>query len=139
MAFSFLRKSRESLLFCYYYFFLSQVSNTSLKTKKIVVQVCDIVATRGARLAVAGILGILQKTGRDTVKVGDKQKSVVALDGGLFEHYAKFRSCLESTMKELLGDEVAETIVIEHSNDGSGIGAALLAASHSQYLGAEES
>ena len=58
---------------------------------------------------------------------------------GLFEHYTKFRECLESALKELLGDEAAETIVIEHANDGSGIGAALLAASHSQYLGVEES
>ncbi|KAG5041631.1 hypothetical protein JHK82_013733 [Glycine max] len=116
-----------------------EISNTSLKMRKIVVELCDIVATRGARLAAAGILGILKKIGRDTVKVGEKQKSVIALDGGLFEHYTKFRECLEGTLKELLGDEAAETIVIEHANDGSGIGAALLAASHSQYLGVEES
>ncbi|KAG5014660.1 hypothetical protein JHK85_020796 [Glycine max] len=116
-----------------------EISNTSLKMRKIVVELCDIVATRGARLAAAGILGILKKIGRDTVKVGEKQKSVIALDGGLFEHYTKFRECLESALKELLGDEAAETIVIEHANDGSGIGAALLAASHSQYLGVEES
>lgn len=116
-----------------------EIHNTSLKTRKIVVELCDIVATRGARLAAAGILGILRKLGRDTVKAGEKQKSVIALDGGLFEHYTKFRTSLESTIKELLGDEAAETIGIEHSNDGSGIGAALLAASHSQYLGAEES
>lgn len=116
-----------------------QIHNTSLKTRKIVVELCDIVATRGARLAAAGILGILRKLGRDAVKAGEKQRSVIALDGGLFEHYTKFRTCLESTLKELLGDEAAETVGIEHSNDGSGIGAALLAASHSQYLGADES
>ncbi|XP_027341892.1 hexokinase-1-like [Abrus precatorius] len=116
-----------------------EISNTSLKMRKIVVELCDIVATRGARLAAAGIMGILKKIGRDTVKVGEKQKSVIALDGGLFEHYTEFRVCLENTLKELLGDEAADTIVIEHANDGSGIGAALLAASHSQYLGVEES
>ncbi|CAK8579490.1 unnamed protein product [Lathyrus sativus] len=116
-----------------------EVSNTSLKQRKIIVKLCDIVAYRGARLAAAGILGILKKIGRDTVKAGEKQKSVVALDGGLFEHYTKFRVCLENTLKELLGDEAAETVVIEHANDGSGIGAALLAASHSLYLGVEES
>ena len=102
-------------------------------------EVCDIVAIRGARLAAAGIVGILKKIGRDTIKDGEKQRSVIAVDGGLFEHYTKFRNCLESTLKELLGDEVAETIGMEHSNDGSGIGAALLAASHSQYLEVEES
>ena len=57
--------------------------------RKIVVQLCDIVATRGARLSAAGIFGILKKIGRDTIKAGEKQKSVVALDGGLFEGYKK--------------------------------------------------
>ncbi|XP_019448342.1 PREDICTED: hexokinase-1-like isoform X2 [Lupinus angustifolius] len=116
-----------------------EIHNTSLKVRKIVVELCDIVATRGARLAAAGILGILKKIGRDTVKVGEKQRSAIALDGALFEHYTKFRTCLESTLKELLGDEASETICIRQSNDGSGIGAALLAASHSNYSGVEES
>uniref|UniRef100_A0A2N9IHT2 Phosphotransferase n=1 Tax=Fagus sylvatica TaxID=28930 RepID=A0A2N9IHT2_FAGSY len=116
-----------------------EISNTSLKMRKVIVELCDIVATRGARLSAAGIFGILKKLGRDTVRDGEKLKSVIALDGGLYEHYTKFSTCMESTFKELLGGEVAENIVIEHSNDGSGIGAALLAASHSQYLGVEES
>lgn len=107
--------------------------------RKVIVELCDIVATRGARLSAAGIFGILKKLGRDTIKDGEKQKGVIALDGGLYEHYAKFSSCMESTLKELLGEEVAENVVVEHSNDGSGIGAALLAASHSQYLGMDES
>ncbi|KAK9715422.1 hypothetical protein RND81_06G163800 [Saponaria officinalis] len=115
------------------------ISNTSLKTRKVIVDICDIIASRGACISAAGILGILKKLGRDTLKQGENQKSVIALDGGLFEHYTKFRDCMEDALKELLGDEVSETIVIEHSNDGSGIGAALLAASHSQYLGDEES
>ncbi|XP_058722352.1 hexokinase-1-like [Vicia villosa] len=116
-----------------------EIENTSLKMRKIIVELCDIVSVRGARLAAAGIFGILRKLGRDTVKAGEEQKSVIALDGGLFEHYMKFRTCMENTLKELLGDEVAETIGVEHSNDGSGIGAALLAASQSQYLGVEDS
>ncbi|RZC81682.1 hypothetical protein C5167_044266 [Papaver somniferum] len=109
------------------------ISDTSLETRRVVVELCNIVATRAASLSAAGILGILKKMGKDTLKEGEKQRTVVAVDGGLFEHYTKFRSCLKSTLNELLGDEVAHTVVIEHANDGSGIGAALLAASHSQY------
>ncbi|KAJ6407096.1 hypothetical protein OIU84_010581 [Salix udensis] len=116
-----------------------EIPSTSLKMRKAIVELCDIVATRGARLSAAGIVGILKKLGRDTVKDGEKQKSVVALDGGLYEHYSKFSTCMESALKELLGEEVSDNIVIEHSNDGSGIGAALLAASNSQYLEVEES
>ncbi|WCJ42568.1 hexokinase 1 [Euphorbia peplus] len=111
-----------------------EITNTSLKTRKAIVDLCDIVATRGARLSAAGIVGILKKLGRDTIRNGEKQKSVVALDGGLFEHYTKFRKTLERTLNELLGDDVSENISVEQANDGSGIGAALLAASHSQYL-----
>ncbi|XAR67059.1 Hexokinase [Bertholletia excelsa] len=114
------------------------ISNTSLKTRKVVVELCDIIAIRGARLAAAGILGILKKLGRDTVKEGEKWKSVIALDGGLYEHYTKFRLAMEETLAELLG-EASKTIVIQHFSDGSGVGAALLAASHSQYLEVEES
>lgn len=115
-----------------------EISNTSLKTRKVIVELCEIISIRGARLAAAGILGILKKLGRDTVKEGEKQSSVIALDGGLYEHYAKFSNALKSTLKELLGD-ASDTIVITHSNDGSGVGAALLAASHSQYLEVEDS
>ncbi|KAM7509599.1 hypothetical protein LguiA_020052 [Lonicera macranthoides] len=115
-----------------------EIPNSPLRARKIIVELCDIVAARGARLSAAGILGILKKLGRDTVKTGEKQTSVVALDGGLFEHYTKFRNCMEGTLKELLG-EASGSIMVEHSNDGSGIGAALLAASHSQYLEADES
>jgi len=115
-----------------------EISNTSLKTRKVIVELCEIISIRGARLAAAGILGILKKLGRDTVKEGEKQSSVIALDGGLYEHYTKFSNALESTLKELLGD-ASDTIVITHSNDGSGVGAALLAASHSQYLEVEDS
>ncbi|EXC11522.1 hypothetical protein L484_000821 [Morus notabilis] len=107
--------------------------------RKAIVELCDLVSTRGARLSAAGILGIVKKLGRDAIRDGEKQKSVIALDGGLYEHYTKFRAGMESALKELLGEEVAGNILIEHSNDGSGIGAALLAASHSQYLEVEDS
>ncbi|XP_009795017.1 hexokinase-2 [Nicotiana sylvestris] len=115
-----------------------EVPNSTWKMRKIIVELCDIITSRGARLSAAGIVGILKKLGRDTLKDGEKQRSVIAVDGALFEHYTKFRNCMEGTIKELLGD-AAENIVVKLSNDGSGVGAALLAASHSQYLGLEES
>ncbi|XP_004302852.1 PREDICTED: hexokinase-1-like [Fragaria vesca subsp. vesca] len=117
-----------------------EISNTSLKVRKLIVELCNTVATRGARLAAAGILGVLKKLGRDVFRDGEKQKkTVIALDGGLFEHYTEYSKCMENTLRELLGEEVGASIVIEHSNDGSGIGAALIAASHSQYLQDDES
>lgn len=101
--------------------------------RKTIVELCRIVATRGARLAAAGILGVLKKMGKDTAKDGEKQKIVIAMDGGLYEHYTLYSKCLENTLEELLGEEVFKNVVIEHSVDGSGIGAALIAASHSKF------
>ncbi|OIW16925.1 hypothetical protein TanjilG_00134 [Lupinus angustifolius] len=108
-----------------------EISDTSLDVRRVVVELCNIVATRGARLSAAGIFGILKKLGKDTINDGESQKSVIALDGGLYEHYTEYRKCLENTLKELLHESVSDKVIIEHSNDGSGIGAALLAASHS--------
>lgn len=65
------------------------------------------------------------------------EKTVVALDGGVYKYYTEYRECLVQTLNELLGDETAPGVHIEHSNDGSGIGAALLAASNSLYRGSE--
>ncbi|EMS55979.1 Hexokinase-5 [Triticum urartu] len=111
------------------------VADTSLEVRYITRHICDIVAERGARLAAAGIYGILKKLGRDKVPTDGSPipRTVVALDGGLYEHYKKFSSCLEATLSDLLGDEASSSLVAKLANDGSGIGAALLAASHSQY------
>ncbi|WOK91447.1 hexokinase-2 [Canna indica] len=103
------------------------ISKTSLRTRKLIVQICDIVAKRGARLAAAGIFGILKKLGRHDAK----RRTVIAMDGGLYEHYTSFRESLLSTLNEMLGDEAAASVQVILANDGSGIGAALLAASHS--------
>ncbi|XP_057852508.2 hexokinase-1 [Cryptomeria japonica] len=106
---------------------------TSLEKRKIVIKLCDTVTKRGARLATAGIVGILQKIGRAGDGIICKERTVVAMDGGLYEHYAVFRQYMQDAVTELLGSEASEMITIDLSRDGSGIGAALLAASHSQY------
>eukprot|EP00252_Welwitschia_mirabilis_P015230 TRINITY_DN3349_c0_g1_i1.p1 TRINITY_DN3349_c0_g1~~TRINITY_DN3349_c0_g1_i1.p1 ORF type:complete len:549 (-),score=109.66 TRINITY_DN3349_c0_g1_i1:303-1949(-) len=107
------------------------VSGIPLRTRKLVFDVCNVITLRAARLAGAGIVGVLKKIGRD--KTGNAQRTVVAIDGGLYEHYTHFRQNMEKAVVELLGSEVAETLVLKHSKDGSGLGATLLAASNSKY------
>jgi hexokinase len=109
-----------------------QITGTSLETRRMVVEICDIVANRSARLAAAGIVGILRKIGR-AVPGGERRRSVVAIDGGLFEHYAAFRRCMESTLVELLGEEAARSVAMKLTKDGSGVGAALIAAAQSRH------
>ncbi|KAL6498567.1 Hexokinase-3 [Orobanche hederae] len=69
-----------------------QIPDVPLNVRKLVVKVCDVVTRRAARLAAAGIVGILKKIGRDgndgsssgKGKVGNQiktQRTVVAIEG----------------------------------------------------------
>ncbi|TKY57636.1 Hexokinase-2 [Spatholobus suberectus] len=108
-------------------------SNSS--ERKTVLEVCETIVKRGGSLAGAGIVGILQKMEEDQrgLIFGNGNRSVVAIDGGLYENYPQYRAYLHDSVKELLGTEKSNNVVIEHTKDGSGIGAALLAASNSMY------
>lgn len=108
---------------------------SSLSARKIVLEVCDTIVKRGGRLAGAGIVGILQKMEQDSKGLIFGKRTVVAMDGGLYEHYPQYRRYLQDAVTELLGAEISENVIIEHSKDGSGIGAALLAAANSKYVG----
>lgn len=105
----------------------------NLNARKVVVEVCDTIIKRGGRLAGAGIVGILQKMEEDSKGIVFGKRTVVAVDGGLYENYPQYRTYLKDSVTELLGFENSNNVVIQHSKDGSGIGAALLAASNSMY------
>ncbi|XP_008775017.2 hexokinase-3-like isoform X2 [Phoenix dactylifera] len=114
-----------------------QVPHVSLRARRLIVRVCDIVTRRAARLAAAGIVGILKKIGRDGSGVasgrakGTPRRTVVAIEGALYVNYSMFREYLNEAVVEILGEEAAQNVVLRVSEDGSGIGAALLAAAHS--------
>lgn len=105
---------------------------SDLSARKMVVEVCDTLSKRGGRLAGAGIVGVLHKI-EDFEDVKFGKRRVVAMDGGLYENYPQYRRYLEEGVRELLGTQLANDVSIEYTKDGSGIGAALLAASNSIY------
>jgi len=108
-----------------------QITKVSLNQKKLIVKICEMVATRGARLSAAAILAILKRLGKDTAREGE---TVVAVDGALYGKYQQFKSCLHRTLlEELLEEPVSKKVVLRQYKDASGIGAALVAASHSTY------
>ncbi|KAF3454269.1 hypothetical protein FNV43_RR04716 [Rhamnella rubrinervis] len=118
-----------------------EIPDAPLKVRKLVVKVCDVVTRRAARLAAAGIAGILKKIGRDGSGgiTGGRSRSdnrmrrtVVAIEGGLYTSYTMFREYLHEALTEILGEEIAQHVILKVTEDGSGIGAALLAASHSR-------
>lgn len=120
----------------------SQMPDVPLKARKLVVKLCDVVTRRAARLAAAGVAGILKKVGRDGsggITAGRSRsdtkmrRTVVAIEGGLYKSYKVFREYLHEALIEILGEDVAQHISLKATRDGSGIGAALLAASRSAY------
>ncbi|XP_015873818.3 hexokinase-3 isoform X1 [Ziziphus jujuba] len=120
-----------------------EIPHAPLKVRKLVVKVCDVVTRRAARLAAAGIAGILKKIGRDGSggKTPGRSRSdnrirrtVVAVEGGLYTSYTMFREYLHEALNEILGEEVSQHVFLKVTEDGSGIGAALLAASQSSNI-----
>ncbi|KAL1370977.1 hypothetical protein HN51_001199 [Arachis hypogaea] len=99
------------------------INNSSLVARELVAEVCDIVTERGARLAGAGIVGIIKKLDRI-----EKRKSVVTVEGGLYEHYRIFRNYLHSSVWQMLGKDFSDNVIVEHSHGGTGTGALFLAA-----------
>ncbi|KAG8085343.1 hypothetical protein GUJ93_ZPchr0010g8763 [Zizania palustris] len=117
-----------------------KMQDVPLKTRKLVAIVCDIITQRAARLAAAAIVAILQKIGCDgtlcgTRKVrtmrGVRERTVIAIEGGLFQGYAVFREYLDEALTQILGEEIAATVSLRVMDEGSGVGAALLAAAYS--------
>ncbi|GMH13020.1 hypothetical protein Nepgr_014861 [Nepenthes gracilis] len=123
------------------------IADVSLKARKLIVNICDIITHRAARLVAAGIVGILKKIGRDgssgvaggrakggggaSSSGGGKSRTVVAIEGSLYTNYTLFREYLNDAVAEILGKEFSPFVILKVTEDGSGIGAALLAASHS--------
>lgn len=104
----------------------------------LVMRVCNTVIRRAARLVAAGIIAILKKIGRDGYAStstgrtqGRSRRTVIAIESGLYINYPMFREYLNEAILEILGEEVAQSIVLRIAEDGPGIGTALLAALYS--------
>ena len=84
----------------------------------VVRRVCETVSRRSATLAGAAAASLLNQIGRKSVTVG--------VDGSVFRFHPTFATIVEETMKKCLHDGIAFKIKL--STDGSGRGAALVAA-----------
>ncbi|XP_022097739.1 hexokinase-2-like isoform X2 [Acanthaster planci] len=80
-------------------------------------RICEAVSTRAARLAVAGLSAVIRKMGAGEL--------TIAVDGSLYKKHPTFKSNMEATLQELVP---GVTIKLMLSEDGSGKGAALVAA-----------
>lgn len=103
---------------------LLHISSTTLRDRKIVKHVCELVGIRAARLAAAGVAALVTKINKLDV-------CTVAVDGSVFQYYPHFANRMRDALKEILGIS-AENIILEQAKDGSGLGSALTAAAVSR-------
>ncbi|KAJ3021879.1 hexokinase A [Thoreauomyces humboldtii] len=101
---------------------LLQVRNTTVQDRRIVKHICELVGIRAARLSAAAVAAIVTKMKR-------LDACTVAIDGSVYEHYPHFDNRMRDALRELLGI-MADNIILEQARDGSGQGAALIAALH---------
>ncbi|MCP4578115.1 MAG: hypothetical protein GY846_17730 [Deltaproteobacteria bacterium] len=97
-------------------------SKISLQDKTVLKRLCQMVSTRAARLGAGAISAVISWMDPEL-----KDRHTVAVDGTLFEKYPGFGARISDTLKKLYGENV-EKITLVHSRDGSGKGAAIMAA-----------
>ena len=90
--------------------------------------VCEAVSRRTCFLLAAGLSALLKKM--------DDKDVTVAVDGSLFKNHPHFRRNIEYRMQQLMGVEFGFRMVM--SQDGSGRGAALVAATLANEVNGEE-
>lgn len=86
-------------------------------------RVAELIAVRGARLCACGVAAICMKKG---IKEGH-----VAADGSVANKHPKFKERWAGALAEILGWEEGrreDPIVMTSAKDGSGLGAAVIAA-----------
>nr|KAJ3414653.1 hexokinase A [Polyrhizophydium stewartii] len=99
---------------------LISIPKTSAEDRRIVKRVAELIGTRSARLAAAGVAAIVSKINR-------LDDCTVAIDGSLFEHYPHYANRMRDALREIVGI-AADNILLVQARDGSGQGAALIAA-----------
>lgn len=98
------------------------------RSRRLVQQLCVLACTRSARLLAISIAALLRQTERDGSGGGAVPRTVVAIDGGMYEKYPQFRESVLQALDELLGASLASKVEIRLTPDGSSLGAAGLAA-----------
>ncbi|KAL3234885.1 Hexokinase-1 [Nakaseomyces bracarensis] len=97
---------------------------TTCQERKLIRRLCELIGTRSARLSVCGIAAICQKRGYES--------GHIAADGSVFNLYPGFQERAAEGLRDIYGwkQDKKENypIVIVPAEDGSGAGAAIIAA-----------
>jgi hexokinase len=94
---------------------------STVRDRVLLREVCVNVSTRAAKLSATAVVALLEQA---NVLDG----CTVAVDGTVFECYPFFKERMEGTIIQLIGAERAERVKLVLAKDGSGVGAAIIAA-----------
>ncbi|CCE64213.1 hypothetical protein TPHA_0G03730 [Tetrapisispora phaffii CBS 4417] len=109
---------------------------TTASEREIIRRICEAVGVRAARVSACGIAAICQKMGYET--------GHIAADGSVFNLYPGFKERVHAALKDIYGwkeesDYKKYPIVVVPAEDGSGAGAAIIAALTQKRLAAGKS
>ena len=96
--------------------------NSTARDRVLLREACVCVSTRAARLSAVGVVALLQQMG------ATEGKHTIAIDGTVFEKYPYFKERMDYAMELLVGEQRADDIKLILAKDGSGVGAAIIAA-----------
>ena len=109
---------------------------TTLGERKLIRRVCELVGTRASRMSMCGIGAVCTKRGYETAHI--------AADGSVFNRYPGFKERAAAGLRDIFDWEPRKNIdeypiVIVAAEDGSGAGAAIIAALTQKRLAAGKS
>lgn len=106
--------------------------STTNKERILIHDLCVLIGTRAARLSATAIAAIMKKRGYTT---GD-----IACDGSVYDKYPNFKERVIEALKDIFewdGDQCP--VRLTHAEDGSGVGAAIIACLTEKRLAAGKS
>jgi hexokinase/galactokinase len=99
------------------------IPNSTIEDRRLIEKICGLVSTRAARLSAAAIATVVTKMDPEL-----SRPHTIAIDGSLFEKYPDFEKRMRDALVEIFGPAKAGNIKMVLAKDGSGKGAAIIAA-----------
>ncbi|GAA6002926.1 uncharacterized protein JCM10292_001377 [Rhodotorula paludigena] len=101
--------------------------DTTVAERQFMRRLAVLIGTRAARLSACGIAAIVSKQGLLDDSTEPAKTIGIATDGSLYNKYPKFPQRLEEGLVDIFGEK-GRAIKTYHAEDGSGVGAAVIAA-----------
>jgi len=106
---------------------------TTVPERELIRRICELIGTRAARLSVCSIAAICKKRGY--------KKAHCAADGSVFTRYPYFPDRAARALRDIFqwGHSTPDLVTVVPAEDGSGVGAAIIAALTKQRMANGES